>query len=183
MVECAVERAVEREAGTSLVELLVCVALLVAGTVVALGGLPALARSAQADVVRDVATGVARNAIERVRAAAAYAPPAQVADPASRAATVANHAWAIAPTASFASAARIRHPLCGGAGTNLDVPLQVSTTYDAAADRIAVSVAYPRDPCDPSSPTATIALAATLAPAQFAPQTLVPVPIADPARQ
>ena len=173
----------ECEAGTSLVELLVCVALLVAGTVIALGGLPALARSAQAGVVRDVATEVARNAIERVRAAGAYAPPALVADPATRAAVVANHGWAIAASASFASVARIRRSLCGSAGASVDVPLQVTTTYDAGTDRFAVSVAYPRDPCDPASPEATVTLAATLAPAQYAPQTLLRVPIGDPARQ
>ena len=171
------------EGGYSLVELIVCVALLVLGTAVALGGLPVLARAAQAGLIREAATAVARNALERARAAAAYAPAGLVADPATRASTVANHAWVLAPAATYASAARIRGALCGNPGTSTDVPLTVTTAYDAATDRFTATVTYPRDPCASNAATATATLAATLTPAAYAPQTELQAPIADPEQQ
>lgn len=175
---------VERnEGGYSLIELVVCVALLILGTVVALGAVPALVRTAQAGIIRAAATAVARNAIERVRAAAAYYPPGLIADPATRAATTANHTWALTANATYASAARIRAALCGNAAPTVDIPLLVTTTYDASTDRITAAVSYPHDPCDRASPTDTITLAATLTPAQYAPQTQLQAPIADPALQ
>jgi hypothetical protein len=170
------------DAGFSLVELVVCVGLVLLGAVTALGLVPVLARAANAGIVRAAATDVARNALERARAAAAYAPPALVADPAARSAALADHAWALAPAASFAAAARMRGPLCGNAA-GLDVPLAVDARYDAAADRLTVAVSYPRDPCDPGSPSERIVLAATLTPAAYAPGTLLGAPIADPAKQ
>lgn len=66
------------EAGFSLLELTVCVGLLIAGCVLALALLPVLARNAQAQTMRAAATGIARNAIERARAATAYYPAAGV---------------------------------------------------------------------------------------------------------
>lgn len=158
----AAERA---EAGGSLIELLVCVALLVAGIVVALGGLPRLAHAAQSGLVRDGALEVARNAIERARAAAAYAPAAS----------------AIAATAAFPAVARIRPGLCGA--TAADVPLSVTTSFDAASSRFTVVVGYPRDPCVAGAPAAMVTLETTLPPAVPAPEAVVPVPIRDPARQ
>lgn len=170
------------DSGFTLIELVVCVALLVMGAVVALGTIPVLARASAAGIIRTAAADVARNALERARAAAAYAPPAAVTNPAGRVATAANHAWVLAPSASYGAAARITSPLCRNAG-GLDVPLVVSTAYDAGTDLLTVSVAYPSDPCDPSSPSATVAVAATLMPAAYAPGTLLPDAIGDPQRQ
>ena len=71
------------EAGFSLLEVVVCVALLIAGSVIALALLPSLARASQAELLRGAATDIARNAIERTRAAAAYYPAGAVADAAA----------------------------------------------------------------------------------------------------
>lgn len=171
------------EGGYSLVELVVCVALVVTVAVAALGALPVLARNAQAGLVRDAATEVARNAIERVRAAAAYYPPPLVADPGSRAIATADHRWALAASAAFVSAARLERPLCGAANVPVDVPLAVTTGYDAAADRFTVTVTYPRDPCAGGGATDAVSASATLAPAQYAPQTELETAIGDPAAQ
>jgi type II secretory pathway pseudopilin PulG len=180
MVEPDGARAGER--GYSLLELTVCVALLVAGCVVALALLPALARRSQAEVMRGAATEVARNAIERVRAAAAYYPAGGVSDPATRAVTTADHAWALLPAASYLAAARVRGALCGSGSPATDVPMNVALQYDAPSDTLTVAVAYPPDPCTPSA-QATVTLAAQLAPASYAPQTVLQSALADPAQQ
>ena len=170
------------EAGFGLLEVIVCVGLLVAGCVFALALLPGLARASQAQLMREAATGIARNAIERVRAASAYDPPAAMSDPATRATTTANHAWALAPTATYTAAVRVRRALCGGAGTTTEVPVAVTLTYDAGSDALTAAVAYPPNPCVPALRT-TIALNATLAPAALAPQTRMATAIADPEQQ
>jgi type II secretory pathway component PulJ len=108
------------EGGFTLLELVVCVALLVASGAGALAVLPALARSAQAGIVRDAALEAARNVLERTRAAAAYYPAALVGDPAARATTTADHRWALGANATYASAARIVRPLCGIAAATAD---------------------------------------------------------------
>ncbi len=174
---------IDRDAGGySLIELVVCVGLIVTVAVAALSALPVLARNAQAGLVRDAATDEARNALERIRAAVAYYPAALVADPAARATATADHRWALAATASVAATARIERPLCGTAAP-VDISLAVTTAYDAASDRLTVTVAYPLDPCTNASPAATVSASATLAPAQYAPQTQLQNTIADPAAQ
>lgn len=162
------------ESGFGLIEVIVCVALLVAGSVLALALLPAIVRASQAQLLREAATGIARNAIERARAAAAYAPPAAVA--------TGSHAWALRPSASYPSAIRVRRALCGAPGPATDVPAAVELAYDAATDTLDVAVRYPPDPCRPGR-LATVALAAVLAPPAYAPQTRIPASIADPAQQ
>ena len=170
------------EAGFSLIEVVVCVALLVAGSVFALALLPSLARASQAQLLRGAATGIARNAIERARAAAAYYPAANVADPAHRAAATADHAWAFAPAASYVAAVRVHRAYCGTAAAASTVAMNVSLTYDATSDTLTVSVAYPPNPCALAA-QATVTLATQLAPASYAPQTQLPAAIADPALQ
>lgn len=174
------ERGAER--GFGLLELVVCTALLIAGCVLALALLPGLVRDAQAQLMRDAAGGVARNAIERVRAATAYYPAAAVADPAARAVTTSNHAWALAFAASYTAAVRVRRALCGAAGTTTDVAMAVALRYDAPSDTLTVAVTYPPDPCR-TSVTATLSLATQLAPSAYAPQTELSAAIADPALQ
>ena len=170
------------EAGFGLLELVVCVALLIAASVFALALLPSLARASQAQLMRSAATGVARNAIERARAAAAYYPAGAVADPAARAATTADHAWVLAAAATYQAAVRVQHALCASTGETTDVPLTVAQHYDAASDTLTVAVSYPPNPCVPAA-QATVSLTAQLAPSAYAPQTQLPAAIADPALQ
>jgi hypothetical protein len=170
------------EAGFGLLEVVVCVALLLAGCVLTLALLPAVARASQIGLMRAAATDVARNAIERVRAGSAYDPPAAISDPATRAAATAGHAWALQPAAAYLAAARIERALCGGTGTTTDVPMPVAIGYDAPSDTLSVTVTYPPDPCVPAT-TRSVTLTAQLAPAAYAPQTQVPAAIADPATQ
>jgi Tfp pilus assembly protein PilV len=170
------------EAGFGLLEVIVCVALLVAGCVMTLSLVPPIVRGSQSGMMRAAATGVARNAIERIRAASAYYPPAIVSEPATRAAVTANHIWVLQPAGQYVAAARIRRAVCGGTAATTDVPLPVSMAYDAASDTVTVSVSYPPNPCVPSA-TSTVTLSAQLAPAAYAPQTQLPAAIADPAAQ
>jgi prepilin-type N-terminal cleavage/methylation domain-containing protein len=170
------------EAGFSLLEVVVCVALLVMGSVLALALLPALARASQAQLLRSAATEIARNAIERARAAAAYYPAAAVADPAVRATATADHAWVFAPAANYVAAVRVHRAYCGSSAATSIVSMNVGLTYDAPSDTLTVAVAYPPNPCDVAV-QATVSLAAQLAPASYAPQTQLPAAIADPALQ
>jgi type II secretory pathway pseudopilin PulG len=170
------------EGGYSLLEVVVCIALLIAGSVLALALLPPLARASQAQLLRGAATGIARNAIERARAAAAYYPSGAVADPAARVATTSDHAWVLSPSATYAAAVRVHRALCGGTAPVTDVPMQVTMSYDAPGDTLTVAVAYPPNPCN-AQKQATLSFSAQLAPAAYAPQTQVPASIADPALQ
>ena len=170
------------ESGFGLIEVIVCVALLVAGSVLALALLPAIARASQAQLMREAATGIARNAIERVRAAAAYAPPAALGDAAARAATTSTHAWVLHPAAGYVSAVRVRRRLCGGVSLSTDVPVDVALIYDEPNDTVNVTVTYPPDPCNASARKA-VTLAGTIAPPAYAPQTRLPFRIGDPAQQ
>lgn len=161
------------EAGFGLLEVVVCVGLLVTASVFALALLPSLLRASQAQLMRGAATGIARNALERARAAAAYYPTA---------AAPADHAWVLQPSATYTAGVRVQRGLCGAAAATSDVALTVTSTYDAPSDTLTVAVSYPPNPCEPAEQM-TISLAAQLAPAAFAPQTRAPVAIADPALQ
>jgi len=170
------------EAGFGLLEVVVSVALVVLGSVFALALLPSLVRASQAELLRGAATGVARNAIERARAAAAYYPAGAVNDPAARAATTADHAWVLQSAAAYTAAVHVHRAFCGSAAATTDVPMDVSLLYDAPSDTLTVAVSYPRNPCVPAG-RATVSLAGELAPSSYAPQTQLPAAIADPARQ
>lgn len=170
------------EGGYSLLELIVCVALLIACGVFALLLLPGLARASQAGLLRAAATSIARNAIERARAASAYYPAGAVGNPAQRAATTADHAWALAPSASYTAAAHVHRGFCASAAATVDVPMNVRLSYDAPSDVLTVTVTYPQNACAPAAQSSVV-LSAQLAPAAYVPQTRLPAAIADPAVQ
>jgi type II secretory pathway pseudopilin PulG len=172
----------EDEAGFGLLEVIVCVALLVLGSVLTLALVPTLARASQTQLMREAASGIARNAIERVRAAAAYDPPVAMSDAATRATTASTHAWALQPAATYDAAVRVRRALCGGTHPTTDVPMTVTLTYDQPSDAVTAAVAYPPNPCLPAT-RATVTRSAELAPAASAPQTRISTAIADPAQQ
>jgi type II secretory pathway pseudopilin PulG len=171
-----------REAGFGLLETIVCVALLIAGSVLALAVLPALVRASQAGFMHAAATNVARNAIDRARAVSAYYPAAAMTDPLARGNAAAGHSWALAPAAGYTAGVRVRRGLCGARAVATDVPMNVALAYDAQSDVLTVAVTYPPDPCDGAT-RSTFALSEQLAPASYAPQTRLPLAIADPARQ
>ena len=161
------------EAGFSLVEVVVCVALLIAACAAGLGVLPTLVHASQRDVIRDAATGLARVAIERVRAATAYYPAGGVA---------ANHAYALNASSSYTATAHVHRGWCNAVQTMTDVQLGVALAYDAPTDTVTATVQYPPDPCD-AAVHSQVVVSAQLAPSVLAPGTTVTTPIGDPSRQ
>jgi Tfp pilus assembly protein PilV len=161
------------DAGFTLVETVVCVALLVTACVSALALVPTLVHASQSALLRDAATTIARTEIERVHAATAYYPPSGYA---------ANHAYALNATTAYTTTAHLHRNLCNGAQTTTDVSMNVAVAYAPATDSVTVTVDYPRNACDPSA-RESVALAAQLAPSALVPGTTVGVPIDDPAQQ
>jgi prepilin-type N-terminal cleavage/methylation domain-containing protein len=163
----------DREAGFTLIEVVVCVALLVTACVAGMSVLPTLVHASQGDVLRDGATGLARAAIERVRAATAYYPATGY---------VANHAYALNASSSYVATVHVHRGWCGANQTTTDVPMNVSLAYDAPTDTVTATVQYPHTACDPSV-TAQVVVSAQLAPSALAPGTPVTTPIGDPSQQ
>jgi prepilin-type N-terminal cleavage/methylation domain-containing protein len=163
----------ERDAGFTLVEVVVCVALLAAACVASVSVLPTLVRASQSGVMRDAATNLARTALERVRAATSYYPASGYS---------ADHSYALAPSASYVAAVRVHRGWCDSAQTSAVVAMTVSLAYDAASDTVTATVAYPRTACQ-TTVLDRVALSAQLAPSALAPGTPVTAAIGDPARQ
>ena len=161
------------EAGFTLIEVLICVALVVSGCVVVLGLLPTLVRASQADLLRDAATNIARAEIERARAATAYYPVSGF---------TASHAYALNATAAYATSAHVHRDYCGAGTATTDVPMNVSDAYTAADDALTVTVLYPNNPCIDLGKR-TVVLTAQLAPSALIPGTTVSGTIGDPALQ
>jgi len=159
--------------GFSLVEVVICVGLVVAACVASLAVVPTLVRASQSGIMRDAATGLARVAIERVRAATAYYP--------STGAT-ATHAYALNPSASYAAAVHVHRGWCDATHATTDVPMSVALTYDASTDTVSATVSYPRQACS-TALDAQVMLSAPLAPSALAPGTVIVAPIDDPAQQ
>jgi prepilin-type N-terminal cleavage/methylation domain-containing protein len=161
------------EAGFTLVEVVVCVALLVAACVASLSVLPTLVRSAQSDVLRDAATNLARAAIERVRAATAYYPAGGY---------TANHGYALNPASSYIATVHVHRGWCDASHATTDVPMSVALAYDAPSDTVTATVDYPRIACD-TTVQSQVVVSAQLAPSDLAPGTVVSTAIGDPAQQ
>jgi type II secretory pathway pseudopilin PulG len=159
--------------GFSLIEVVVCVALLIAATVAGLGVLPALAHASQAGIVRDAATTIARAALERVRAATAYYPAAGYQP---------DHTYALNAAATYTVAAHVHRAFCTTRETTTDVPMQVQLAYDAPADTLTATVRFPRNGCD-ATMNDSIAVTAQLAPSALAPGTSVSNSVGDPTQQ
>jgi type II secretory pathway pseudopilin PulG len=161
------------EDGFTLLEVVICVALVIAACVLALGVVPALTRAAQSGLLRDAATTIGRAALDRVRAATAYYPATGYA---------AGHAFALQPSATYVAAAHVHRRFCYASQTTTDVPMTVALAYDAASDSVTATVSYPRDPCD-ATVLDTVVLDAQLAPSALAPGTTITTAIDDPAQQ
>jgi hypothetical protein len=135
--------------------------------------LPTLAHASQDDVLRDAATTIARTAIDRARAVAAYYPAGGYQP---------NHAYALNPSATYTAAAHVHRGFCGASGSTTDVAMTVQLTYDVTADTVTANVRYPRSPCDPTT-TATVSVNAQLMPSLLVPGTTITTAIGDPTQQ
>jgi prepilin-type N-terminal cleavage/methylation domain-containing protein len=174
------------ERGFSLLEVLVCVAILALVSAATFGAFAAVARNATPGGARDAALMVGENALARARAAVAYASsPSQDAS-----ALLAARSWALVPgTTSFVAGAQLGAGALCGAAQPRTLRLPVTATYDAANERFTVVVTYPRDPCAvgsdgtiPAANAATVTLAETLPPSAYPPGQTVHRDIAPPAR-
>jgi type II secretion system protein I len=174
------------ERGFTLLEVLVCVAILALASAATFGAFAAVARNATPGTARDLALMAGENALARARAAVAYASsPVQDAS-----ALLAGRAWALRPgeTAYVAGAQLRAGASCGGSAPRV-LRLPVTVTYDAANERFTVVVTYPRDPCRvagdgsiPAGDAATVTLAETLPPSVYPPGQTIHRDVAPPAR-
>jgi prepilin-type N-terminal cleavage/methylation domain-containing protein len=166
---------IEREAGFTLIELVLCMAILALVGAATVGAFAAIARNAMPAVTRDAALMVAQNALVRARAAAAYAPvtmPGTPSDPVT--ANLLN-----AGTQQYIAGAQLlANDLCG-TGTPRTLQLPVTTNY--AANVFTVTVRYPRNPCS-STNDATLSESETLPPPLSLPEHGVARTVAVPAR-
>jgi type II secretory pathway pseudopilin PulG len=162
-----------REDGFGLIEVVVCVAVMIAACVAGLGVVPALAHASQEGVLRDAATTIARTAIDRARAATAYYPPGGYQP---------THAYALNPSVAYAVQAHVHRGFCKPGQTFTNVAMNVHLTYDAVADAVTADVSYPRDACDVTVQR-EVTVTAQLTPSALAPGTTVVTPIGDPTQQ
>ena len=174
------------EHGFTLLEVLVCVAVLAMASAATVGAFAALARNATPGTARDVALMAGENALARARAAVAYA-----SSPAQDASTLlAQRSWGLRPgETDYVAGAELRAgTLCGDAAPRT-LRLPVAATYDPANERFTVVVTYPRDPCRVASDgaiasgdAATVTLAETLPPSVYPPGEPIHRDVAPPAR-
>lgn len=167
------------ERGFSLLELLVCTALLALAGAATAGAFAGLARNATPGGPRLLALMVAENVLARARAATAYTPPAA---PEAVAGLAVDRSWALVPgTQTFAAGAELRAPGPCGGGAPLRLSLPVSTAFDPVRQSFSVTVNYPGDPCSGRADRA-LTLRTVLPPSVYAPGQAVSRAIPVPAR-
>ena len=168
------------ERGFTLLEVLVCVAILAVVSAATFGSFAAVARNATTGTARDLALMAGENALARARAAVAFASsPSQAA-----------RSWALRPgETDYMAGAHLRGGASCGDATPRLLRLPVAATYDAANERFTVVVTYPRDPCSvaadgsiPAGNAATVTLAETLPPSVYPPGQTIHRDVAPPAR-
>jgi type II secretory pathway pseudopilin PulG len=173
------------QAGFSLLEAIVSTAAIAVVIAGAAGALAAIARGAEPNRVRDLATQTARNQLTYARAATMYAPPsASGLNTASLATLAATRTWALATgPRTFMTSGTLLSPtaLCGTNGTVMTVPLTVTTDYEESASSLTftATVTYPPNPCDPAT-TASVTLSEELGPIAVVPGTIVTRSITNP---
>jgi prepilin-type N-terminal cleavage/methylation domain-containing protein len=167
------------ERGFTVLEVVICVALLAVVSAATFGAFAAVARNATPGAARDVALMAGENALARARAAVAYASsPNQDAS-----ALLAGRARALRPGATaYVAGAQLRAGASCGDAVPRVLRLPVVATYDAANERFTVVVTYPRDPCRVAGDTATVTLAETLPPSVYPPGQTIHRDVAPPAR-
>jgi type II secretion system protein I len=174
------------ERGFTLLELLVCMAILAVVSASTLGVFAAIARNAATGSARELALMTGENALARARAAVAYASSSSQ----DGAALIGDRSWGLVPgQTTFVAGAQLRASAMCGAQAPLLLKLPVTTAYDAPNERFTVVVTYPRDPCRATSDgtiaqdnAATVTLAETLPPSVYPPGQVLRRAVAPPAR-
>jgi prepilin-type N-terminal cleavage/methylation domain-containing protein len=179
------------EAGFTLIETLVVVAVVAMVGLGAAGAVAMIGKNGEPQTNRNLALMVARNALERARVAAAYLP---IATDASAGASVSAYAqtgdatYVLQPgTTSFTAQVSVPAITCGtGTATTIAVGITTVVTPPAPGTNgtsVAVTATYPPSACAPSQ-TASVMLGETLAPPALAPGTRVYAPLSgEPADQ
>jgi Tfp pilus assembly protein FimT len=166
------------EAGFTLLEVTVSTALIATVIIAAVGMFANVAREAEPDRTRDLATQEARNQLTYARAAVAYAPASETnVDTTALATFSATRTWALSPgDHTFTTTARLLTPgsYCGQSALGITVPLTVNTNYQetSGSHTFTVVVTYPPNPCVPAT-TSTVTLSEELGPVAFVPGTVV----------
>jgi prepilin-type N-terminal cleavage/methylation domain-containing protein len=176
------ERFMETERGFTLIEVVFAVAAIAVVIAAVLGGFAAVSSRSFASVNRDLAYGVAMNALARARAGTAYLPSSASNNPNYASQDIDSRTWAIAGTSgSFTTQADVIgiNP-CGGGASTVRVSLQATYTYNDATKVFLVNVNYPLNACVPSGATATVTLSAVLPLPRFAPGSIVNYTIGQP---
>ncbi|MGB8266987.1 MAG: prepilin-type N-terminal cleavage/methylation domain-containing protein [Candidatus Velthaea sp.] len=179
------------ESGFTLVEVVVVVALVAIAGLASVAAVAAIGRNGEPQTNRNLALMVARNALERARAAAAYLPLAATPAASSRVAAFAragdaSYVLQLGAT-SFSAQVAVPAVTCGSgsvrqialSGTAVVTPPAAGAT----GTTIAVNVTYPPSACAPSA-TRSVSLSETLPPPLLAPGTQVYAPLSgEPAEQ
>ena len=174
------------ERGFTLLEVLVCIAILAVVSAATFGAFAAVARNATPGTARDVALMAGENALARARAAAAYASSRSQ----DASTLLAARAWALRPgETDYVAGAQLRAGTPCGDSAPHALRLPVAATYDPANERFTVVVTYPRDPCRvatdgsiPAGDAATVTLGETLPPSVYPPGATIHRDVAPPAR-
>ena len=166
------------ERGFTLLEVLVCVAILAVASAATVGAFAALARNATPGGVRDLALMAGENALVRARAAVAYAASSSQDGPA----LLADRSWGLVPGGrAYLAGVELGAAARCGAGGPVRLQLPVAAAYDAANERFTVVVTYPRDPCAPGN-AATLTLTESLPPSVYPPGQTIHRDVPPPAR-
>jgi type II secretory pathway pseudopilin PulG len=171
------------ERGFSLIELVVVVGLVVVVTTATIGLIAALAKHAEPDVNRDMATITAQNVLERARAATAYLPFATTqadSDAVYAGITAQDKSYILTPSPPFVVSVPLPGAQCAGSPAVL--ALNVSTTLTGSV--FDVKVTYPISACAPNAGTGTVEISETLPMGAFIPGTRVYQPLSgEPSQQ
>lgn len=178
----------ETERGFTLIEVVFAVAAIAVVIAAVLGGFAAVTSRSFASVNRDLAYGVAMNALARARAGTAYLPTSASSNPNYASQDIDSRSWAIAGTSgSFTTQADVIgiNP-CGKGASTVRVPLQATYTYNDATKVFLVNVTYPLNACVANGAagsvgaTGSVTLSTMLPLPRFAPGSVVNYTIGQP---
>jgi prepilin-type N-terminal cleavage/methylation domain-containing protein len=174
----------ETERGFTLIEVVFAVAAIALVVAATIGGFASVTTRAFASMNRDLAYGVAMNALARARAGTAYLPTSASNNPNYAAQDIDSRSWAIAGTSgSFTTQADVIgiNP-CASGSSSVRVALQATYAYDDATKVLSVSVNYPRNACVANGATDTVTVSGVLPLPRFAPGSVVNYAVGQPSQ-